>query len=129
MILIVLLAVGPFLHAHYGKSTVTGFHIAGMNSVSIGLGNSQSESILPSFLPSEEGESAAIGVETSFSRKGSMEAQDSPKAMLVFAAFALFITPLVVIEFVSRLCDLPQLHTSFSAGFPALTHAPPANNR
>lgn len=125
MILIVLLAVGPFLHAHYGKSTVTGFHMAGVNAFSAGLAGTSGHPILPSFLPDEEGESAAVGVETSFARKLSIDAQDPPQTLLVLAELAFVVASQVVIASVVRWIDLPKVRTYFSAGFPPLTHAPP----
>jgi hypothetical protein len=62
-----LLALGPFLHAHLGFSKVTGFHVAGYNSLvnPHGLAASHPQAEAPELF---DAESPAVGVSASLIR-------------------------------------------------------------
>lgn len=62
-----VLALGPFLHAHYGHMQVTGFHVNGLESVSLGTPNPALTDQLTFTLPVEP-ESPAVGVAASLPR-------------------------------------------------------------
>jgi hypothetical protein len=119
--LVALLAIGPFLHAHLGMSTVQGLHVDGIISVNTVHATSSSTY----FSAPQEHESAAVGVETSYARQISFDVQEPPqdffvRAIFVLAALALILVPRLVratLAHVSRMADLP--------GHPPLAHAPP----
>jgi len=78
-----LLALGPFLHAHYGASWTTGFHVNGVPStLTAALPQWVSEGPVLS-VPSEE-ESPAVGVETSLPRaEADTFSPDAPVLLLL----------------------------------------------
>lgn len=122
IVLVALLAIGPFLHAHYGASKVTGLHVAGVASV---VATAESELVMTSFSQDDEQESAAIGVETSYARQVGLDVQDQPQTVLILTVFvvAALIQRMVSFLFVP---DTQRAgRPSFLAGFPALPHAPP----
>ncbi len=116
-----LLAMGPFLHAHYGNSTVTGLHIAGVNTVVI----THDALTGISFSQEQEQESAAIGVETSYARQVSMDVEEPPQTFLIFSVFVLAAVACSVIICVWRWHDSRRTRRVFSPGLPVLVHAPP----
>lgn len=122
--LIALLALGPFLHAHYGTSTITGFHIAGVNSVGV----SMDAPLVASFLQENQEESAAVGVVTSYARKVSLDVQDESLALLVFVILVASVVLVAVISSTWRLNEPTLPRTAFSPGYPPFAHAPPARN-
>ena len=120
--LIALLLLGPFLHAHYGKSTVTGLHLAGVNAVAM----SQEEPVFVSFSQDQEHESAAVGIGPSYARQASLDVGDPPQALLIMAVFVLAALSIRVMPSVWRQLK-PRISTpAFAPGFPALAHAPPS---
>jgi len=119
-----LLALGPFLHAHYGASWATGFHLSGLPAVmASALPDVATDSPMLS-LPSEE-ESPAVGVVTSLPR-GEVNSftPDAP---------ALLLLSVCVLQVLQRL-PLPGLWTPVAAplraplsqaGWPPPAQAPP----
>ena len=60
-----LLALGPFLHAHYGPSVSTGFHINGLETAAVATHwTAATEEVSTASAPNEL-ESPAVGVDTS----------------------------------------------------------------
>lgn len=119
MVLVALLAVGPFLHAHFGASSVTGLHVAGIQAIAM-ADPTQTE-----WSPHDEGESAAVGVETSYARQISMDVEDPPHGFVLWALYILAAWPLAIASkplqpFIQR-----TGRTCFQPGFPLLMHAPP----
>ena len=120
MVLIALLAVGPFLHAHFGASTVTGLHVAGIQAILMADGTQTAWS------QPNEPESAALGVETSYARQLTLDVQDPPQVGAILAVFVLA----VVAFFLPFARQRTQRNrrpgrNCFLPGLPALTHAPP----
>lgn len=119
-----VLALGPFLHAHYGASWATGFHLSGLPAaMASALPDGATDSPMLS-LPSEE-ESPAVGVVTSLPR-GEVNSftPDAP---------ALFLLSGCVLQVLQRL-SLPGLWTPIAAplrapllqaGWPPPAQAPP----
>lgn len=119
-----LLALGPFLHAHYGPSMATGFHVNGLQAVATTsrTGTTTGSPVLS--LPTDQ-ESPAVGVVTSLPR---FEAD----------TFSADTTPVLWIRFLIQtvLQRLPSAWPwtpvapslqgrIFQAGFPPPAHAPP----
>ena len=121
--LVALLAIGPFLHAHYGASQVTGLHVAGVGSV---VAMSEPELSTTSFSQDDEQESAALGVETSYSRQAALDVEDQPQGVLILTVFVLA----ALIQRVASCLRIASPYRAgripYRAGFPPLPHAPPA---
>ena len=119
-----LLAIGPFLHAHYGPSMATGFHVNGLQAAAItSHAGTPTDSPMLS-LPTEQ-ESPAVGVVTSLPR---FEAD----------TFSADTTPVLLLSFLIQSVTLrlsntwpwtpaapPGIARIFQAGFPPPAHAPP----
>jgi hypothetical protein len=104
LVLSFLLALSPFLHAHYGASKIAG---------------------LTSFSQDEEQESAALGVEASYSRQVSLDVEDQPESSLILTFFVMSVLSLQVVFFLLKPDTLSSANSPFSPGFPPLPHAPP----
>jgi hypothetical protein len=122
-VLVVLLAIGPFLHAHYGVSKVTGLHVAGVGSVTA---SADAALQMTSFSQDEEPESAAVGVETSYARQIALDVQDQPQSVLILTVFVMAALIQRVVSFLFMPDTQRAGRPSFLAGFPLLPHAPPA---
>jgi hypothetical protein len=123
--LVALLAIGPFLHAHYGASKVTGLHVAGVSAVAAAPELSFS---MTSFSQDDEQESAALGVETSYARQLVLDVQEQPQSVLILTVFVLAALIQSVVFF-SRMLDTQRAgRPSFLAGLPPLPHAPPSSH-
>jgi hypothetical protein len=120
----VLLTVGPFLHAHYGVAKVTGLHMASVSSMAKVHGGAFA---VTSLSQEEEQESAAVGVGTSYTRQIALELDDQPMSLSVVIAvlFASFAAVVAKVIFASR--DPNSGLRAFSPGFPPLPHAPPVS--
>lgn len=120
--LVALLALGPFLHAHYGASQVTGLHVAGVGAV---VATAEPALSTLSFSQDDEPESAALGVETSYARQAALDVEDQPPGVLVLTVFVL---AALMPRLVSCLC-MPSSQRAgrllYLAGLPPLPHAPP----
>jgi len=120
--LVALLAIGPFLHAHYGASQVTGLHVAGVGSV-VAMAESASNT---SFSQDDEPESAALGVETSYARQAALDVEDQPSGVLMLTVFVLAALIQCVASCLRTPSPLRAGRLSYRAGLPPLPHAPPA---
>jgi len=123
MALVALLAIGPFLHAHYGASQVTGLHVAGMSSVSL---SAEPALTMTSFSQDDEPESAAVGVETSYARQAALDVEEQPQSVLILTVFVMAALIQRVVSFLLAPDTQRAGRPSFLAGFPPLPHAPPA---
>lgn len=120
--LVALLAIGPFLHAHYGASKVTGLHVAGVSSVVTTAGP---ELAVVSFTQDDEQESAAVGVETSYSRQAALDVQEQAQSIWILTVFVLAVLIQRTVSFAIT-PDTQRAGRFFSlAGFPPPPHAPP----
>lgn len=123
MALVALLAIGPFLHAHYGASQVTGLHVAGMSSVSL---SAEPALTMTSFSQDDEPESAAVGVETSYARQAALDVEEQQQSVLILTVFVMAALIQRVASFLLTSDTQRAGRPSFLAGFPPLPHAPPA---
>lgn len=124
--LVVLLAMGPFIHAHYGASHATGMHLDDITAAATHAGGPSA----PSITQEEQPESAAVGVETSFARQILLDVEESPQTLSIVATLTIGLPMLVVLanyrpSWLRQ--SLPDL--LLSPGFPPLPHAPPATHR
>jgi hypothetical protein len=120
--LVALLAVGPFLHAHLGVSTVQGLHVDGMSAVN----TTHVTSGATSFSATQEHESAAVGVETAYARQISFDVQESPQVFVVCSVFVLAVFAVIVVPHFVRATLAHVSHLANLAEHPPLAHAPPA---
>jgi hypothetical protein len=125
-ILVVLLALGPFLHAHYGSSRMLGFHMDGIAQVA----STQAHLDMASFSQDTEDESSAVGVTTSYARQ-SLQGSDGD-TMASFVALVVVLLTLFascgtrVLAAPTRTWITPS---TYALGFPPPAHAPPNFNR
>lgn len=120
--LVALLAIGPFLHAHYGVSKVTGLHVAGVSAVAA---TAEPTLTMTSFSQDDEQESAAVGVETSYARQIVLDVQDQPQTVLVLTIFVMTALAQCLASFFLAPDTQRAGRPSFQAGLPPLPHAPP----
>ena len=126
--LMALLALGPFLHAHYGNSRLTGFHVDGMGALSV-HGHAQTDTAAY-FSPDSEEESAALGISASHTRQSltddSTEENASPVWLLVVAVVCACVLAQTRVRGAAPIFIRP--HRAYRAGFPPLAHAPPTSH-
>jgi len=146
-----LLALGPFLHAHYGASWMTGFHLSGLPAsarVALPITGAEANPNVPVLSPSHEEESPAVGVAPSMPRgSGSGSgaragagsgAGDDPSdseadAHTVSAHWVLMFGPsALLMPYLGHLlgsfavgADTLKPPSIFKAGWPPPAHAPP----
>lgn len=101
--LTVLLALGPFLHAHYGASHISGLHMDGMDVAHVMHTHDVFEA---TFHNDADDESAAVGVVTSYPREVQLDVSDGVWISLA-TAWVLFIAGALISVIPSR------LHASF----------------
>jgi hypothetical protein len=124
-ILMVLLALGPFLHAHYGSSRMLGFHVDGIVQAT----DAAHHFDLASFSQGTEEESAAVGVTTSYARQTVQDSDDdvSPDFVaMVLVLFAALGYGVVVLRRKPLGTWLPP--STYALGFLPPAHAPPTFN-
>lgn len=123
-----VLALGPFLHAHYGHMEVTGFHVNGLESVSLTTPNS-APSDQRSFTLPVEPESPAVGVATSMPRFEEIEthgdAQPDQLGMNLLGVFDFKALTLVAAPLAWVPVFRSQWAGAFQAGSPPPSLAPP----
>ena len=120
--LMVLLALGPFLHAHYGSSRMLGFHVDGI----VQAASVAHHFDLASLSQDTEEESAAVGVTTSYARQ-TLQDNDGDTAAN-FVAMVLVLFAAVAYGFlIQRRKSLSTwlLPSTYALGFPPPAHAPP----
>jgi len=119
-----LLALGPFLHAHYGASGVTGFHVNGLQGVVANPYFVQPTDIATLSLPTEQ-ESPAVGVVTSLPRSEA-DPVTPDNAMAIGPSFrALRVLHRLPSAWLWTFEDRPATDRIFQAGLPPPAHAPP----
>jgi uncharacterized BrkB/YihY/UPF0761 family membrane protein len=104
-ILVVLLALGPFLHAHYGSSRMLGFHMDGIAQVA----STQAHSYARQSLQGSDGNTMASFVAL---------------VVVLLTLFASCVTRVLAAP--SRTWITPS---TYALGFPPPAHAPPNFNR
>ena len=123
--LMVLLALGPFLHAHYGGSRMLGFHVDGIVQVTDVVHHFD----LASLSQDTEEESAAVGVTTSYARQTLQESDGDPAASFVAVALVLFAVATYGFWIQRQNSQSTWLSPStYALGFPPPAHAPPTFN-
>jgi hypothetical protein len=120
--LMVLLALGPFLHAHYGSSRMLGFHVDGI----VQAASVAHHFDLASFSQDTEEESAAVGVTTSYARQTLQDNDGDTAANFVAMVLVLF----AAVEYGFWVQRRKSLSTwlapsTYALGFPPPAHAPP----
>lgn len=116
LLLAVLLALGPFLHSHFGTSHETGFHLDGVHAV-----HSSAPSAMTALQSSDE-DSLALGVAASLP-------QPEGKGWLALG-FALLMVMLPLLPLQRQVLPLAQREhhhpaTRYRAGLPPPGLAPP----
>lgn len=117
VVLIGLLALGPFLHGHFGASHISGFHLDGLHAIShpaeIGFSHS---------LSAADDESPALGVATSLTKS------DDDGRLLQAALPLAFVLGLLPHQSSLRIgpaaADLQAVH-AYRDGWPPPALAPP----
>jgi hypothetical protein len=123
--LMVLLALGPFLHAHYGSSRMLGFHVDGIVQAT-GVAHHFD---LASLSQDTEEESAAVGVTTSYARQTLQDSDGDPAVSFVAVALVLFAVATYGFWIQRRNSQSTWLSRStYALGFPPPAHAPPTFN-
>jgi hypothetical protein len=123
-ILISVLLLGPFLHAHFGASTVTGFHLAEVRKVS--LANADSESI--AYSAESANETPAVGV-GSFASSNDHSLSGNLPVWIALAFWICFLTLEPPARFGARCAfDSPPRRLAYRAGLPPPVLAPPTRN-
>ena len=111
-----LLALGPFLHSHFGISHDTGFHLDGVHALHAGHASAADAVQMP------DDESPALGVGTSLPHS-----EDDP---LLDLAPVLLLAVLPLLLMAQRLQPPVQTHTAmlprYANGLPPPALAPPA---
>lgn len=124
-----LLALGPFLHAHYGTSQATGFHVNGLQAVEA----AQSQATLPILTtdspmlsPPTDQESPAVGVVTSLPRFETDSVTPDMTTVLLLSFLILSVLQRLPSTWPWTPADHPVIARNFQAGFPPHAHAPPS---
>jgi len=125
LVLAALLALGPFLHSHFGASHETGFHLDGVHAVhaSADVGNAKATPQASAWQADDE-ESLALGVATS---RPHPENDGWP---LLAWALLLAVLPLLPPVRQALPCARPAQrspHTRYRAGLPPPGLAPPTH--
>lgn len=129
-----LLALGPFLHAHYGQSQATGFHINGLQAASVSSVlppvhqdfASAASAEAPGLSAPTEQESPAASVVTSLPRfeEGDGLSADTLEVLLV-SFFVLSVLRRLPRTWPGARAVNPLVACAFQDGFPPPAHAPP----
>jgi len=124
-ILMVLLALGPFLHAHYGSSRMLGFHVDGIVQAT----DAAHHFDLASLSQGTEEESAAVGVTTSYARQTVQDSDDDVSPGFVAMVLVLFaaLGHGGVVQRLRRL-DTWLSPSTYALGLLPPAHAPPTFN-
>jgi hypothetical protein len=117
LLLVGLLALGPFLHGHFGASHDTGFHLDGVHAV-----HAVSPASITAFQTSDE-ESPALGVATSLPHS---EDEDLPHFAFAVLIVALPLLSQLRIALPRPALARPLAGTLYRAGLPPPCLAPPA---
>jgi len=126
ILLMGLLALGPFLHAHYGHSQATGFHINGLETAALASHLTDAADHPPAVSMPIEPESPAVGVVTSLPRFEKSELFSTDTLEILLLSFFL----LNVFNRLPRIWQWvptfnPIVACTFKAGFRPPALAPP----
>ena len=122
--LVALLAIGPFLHAHYGASLTSGFHINGLQAVTMTSTPGQSADGPVLSLPTEQ-DSPAVGVVTSLPRTEADAFTPDTTNVVLFSFVVLSVLHRLPIAWPCQEAALPVIARWLQAGCPPPAHAPP----
>ena len=117
-----LLALGPFLHAHYGASWTTGFHVNGLQAVVITPTASIDTPTLS--LPTEQ-ESPAVGVVASLPRSEADSLASEMPPVVILSLIVLSLLPALRSAWPWNPAAPAVIRRFFQAGCPPPAHAPP----
>lgn len=122
-----LLALGPFLHAHYGASLTSGFHINGLQAVTMAPtpGQATDGSVLS--LPTEQ-DSPAVGVVTSLPRTEADAFTPDTTNVVLFSFLVLSILHRLPSAWPWNPVAPAAITRLFQAGCPPPAHAPPLSH-
>ena len=115
VVLLSLLALGPFLHAHLGQAHTNGFHMDGLQWHTHTL-----DTDLPSLTADDDHEAPAVGVSTSLTRE-SLDVPPTQDLLLWAFALVLAVLPWVAPATAPLLLPLRLRHRRYLPG-----QAPPA---
>ena len=118
LMLVGLLALGPFLHSHFGASHDTGFHLDGVHAVH----KDHPSSLTPSQASSEE--SPALGVDASLRQSEDKGWTDLALLLAVLPLLPLLQLQRLPLPRAARIHHSPS--TRYRAGLPPPCLAPPA---
>ncbi len=121
-----LLALGPFLHAHYGASQATGFHVNGLQAVGMTQTPGKVSDTPVLSLPTEQ-ESPAVGVVTSLPRSEADSFSPDTAHVLLLSQVVLGVSQRLMLAASWPSTRKPIDSRIFKAGFPPPAHAPPTS--
>ena len=126
-LLMCLLALGPFLHAHYGASLTSGFHINGLQAVTMTPTPGQATDGPVLSLPTEQ-DSPAVGVVTSLPRTEADAFTPDTTNVVLFSFLVLSVLHRLPSAWPWKEAILPVTARWLQAGCPPPAHAPPLSN-
>lgn len=118
-VLIGLLALGPFLHGHFGASHISGFHVDGMHAVAHTGEAGTAQSLL-----AVDDESPALGVATSLPKPDD-DGKLLLQAALLLAAVLGLLPRLILLRLRPSAAEPRTVH-AYHDGWPPPALAPPA---
>jgi hypothetical protein len=123
--LTVLLALGPFLHAHYGASHLSGLHVDGMDSVHASHAHHSPIQVMEA---DSDDESAAVGVAPSYPRQWQLQLDNATWTTLV-TVWVLFVAASTLLPLCvrARAWMPPAWPHLFATSAPPPSLAPPAH--
>lgn len=123
IVLTVLLALGPFLHAHYGASHLSGLHVDGMDLVHA----THAHHIpMPVIDVDSDDESAAVGVAPSHPREWQLNLDTTPWTALSTVWVLFVATQLLPLMVRTRTWVTPVWPRLFALSAPPPSLAPPS---
>jgi hypothetical protein len=122
-----LLALGPFLHAHYGGSAATGFHVNGLQAVVIAHASGLSADSPMLSSPTEQ-ESPAAGVVTSLPRSEADSLASEMPPVVILSLIVLSLLPALRSAWPWNPAAPAVITRLFQAGCPPPAHAPPLSH-
>jgi len=121
-----LLALGPFLHAHYGPTEATGFHINGLETAVVVTPMKNATGDTPTASKPIQPESPAVGVVTSLPRFEESDLFSTDMLDILFLSyFTLSVFKRLPPIWLWTPSDTPFVSCGFKAGFLPPALAPP----
>ena len=123
--LTVLLALGPFLHAHYGASHLSGLHVDGMDSVHASHAHHSPIQVMEA---DSDDESAAVGVAPSHPREWQLQLDNTTWTTLA-TVWVLFVAASLLLPLLVRVraWTPPTWPRLFALSAPPPSMAPPVH--